>query len=212
MEISGYNENGSLDINRDLEFCNMPGHTNPEVRAGPGRRRSEPTRLAILDAAYDLVLRKGYTAVTMAEIAAAAGAGKQTIYRWWVSKPALVLDALQHRGEIEIDPEFPLDQPLSSFFRRVCAAATRAGPVLRSLMAEAQFDTALRAELKTRLIERRRDAFRRTLIRAGISDPRQREALVLALYGAVWYRLLLDEPLDDTFVDAMIELARPSGS
>jgi hypothetical protein len=49
-------------------------------------------------------------------------------------------DALQHRGEIEIDSEFPSDQPLSSFFRQVCAAATRAGPVLRSLMAEAQFD------------------------------------------------------------------------
>jgi hypothetical protein len=79
-------------------------------------------------------------------------------------------------------------------------------------MAEAQFDTALRAELKTRLIERRRDALRQTLIRAGITDPGQRDALVLALYGAVWYRLLLDEPLDDTFIAAMIELARPGGS
>ena len=190
----------------------MPDQTYSDVRAGPGRRRSEPTRLAILDAAYDLVVRKGYAAVTTAEIAAAAGAGKQTIYRWWASKPALVLDALQHRGEVEIDPEFPFDQPLSSFFQRVCAAATCAAPVLRSLMAEAQFDTALRAELKARLIERRRDALRQTLIRAGITDLRQREALVLALYGAVWYRLLLDEPLDDAFIAAMIELARPAGS
>jgi hypothetical protein len=29
---------------------------------------------------------------------------------------------------------------------------------------------------------------------------------------AVWYRLLLDEPLDDAFIAAMIELARPAGS
>jgi len=54
----------------------MPDQTYSDVRAGPGRRRSEPTRLAILDAAYDLVVRKGYAAVTTAEIAAAAGAGK----------------------------------------------------------------------------------------------------------------------------------------
>jgi AcrR family transcriptional regulator len=188
----------------------MLSRANSNIRAG--RRRSEPTRLAILGAAYDLVLRKGYAAVTMAEIAAAAGAGKQTIYRWWASKPVLVLDALQHRGEVEIDPEFPSDQPLGSFFGRVCAAATRAGPVLRSLMAEAQFDTGLRAELKTRLIERRRDALRQTLIRAGITNTRRRETLVLALYGAVWYRLLLDEPLDDAFIVEMIELARQGGS
>ena len=79
-------------------------------------------------------------------------------------------------------------------------------------MAEAQFDTALRADLKTRLIERRRDALRRTLIRAGITDPCQREALVLALYGAVWYRLLLDEPLDDDFIAELVALARPGGT
>jgi len=37
--------------------------------------------------------------------------------------------------------------------------------------------------------ERRRDALRRTLIRTGITETRRREALVVALYGAVWYRL-----------------------
>src|SRR5215472_6636253 len=131
----------------------MPDQTYSDVRAGPGRRRSEPTRLAILDAAYDLVVRKGYADITTAEIAAAAGAGKQTIYRWWASKAVLVLDALQHRGAVEIDPEQPSDQSLEGFFRRVCEAATRAGPVLRSLMAEAQFDSDLRAELKVRLID-----------------------------------------------------------
>jgi hypothetical protein len=34
--------------------------------------------------------------------------------------------------------------------------------------------------------------------------------LVVALYGAVWYRLLLDEPLDDGFMSGMIKLARYS--
>ena len=34
------------------------------------------------------------------------------------------------------------------------------------------------------------------------------EALVVALYGAVWYRLLPDEPLDTGFISGTIELAR----
>jgi hypothetical protein len=69
------------------------------------------------------------------------------------------------------------------------------GPALRSLMAEAQFDAALRVELKARLIDRRRAALRQALVRWGINEER-REALILALYGALRYGLLLDEPLD----------------
>jgi AcrR family transcriptional regulator len=187
----------------------MMGDTKiSETRPAPGRPRSETARLAILTAAYDLVITRGYADVTTADIAAAAGAGKQTIYRWWTSKAVLVLDALQHRGEVEIDPEQPSDRSLEGFFRRVCEGATRAGPALRSLMAEGQFDAGLRAELKARLIDRRRAALRQALARWGIADEDRREGLVLALYGALWYRLLLDEPLDDVFVARMMSLAQ----
>jgi hypothetical protein len=37
---------------------------------------------------------------------------------------------------------------------------------------------------------------------------RQREGLVLAMYGAVWYRLFVDEPLDAAFVRRMTSLAQ----
>ncbi len=183
----------------------MPSIEIAEKR--PGRPRSEAARLAILEAAYDLVVAKGYAAVTTAEIATAAGTGKQTIYRWWTGKSALVLDALEHRGEIEIDPEQQSDQSLRGFFQRVCVGAARAGPVLRSLMAEAQYDPIVCAELKTRLIARRREALRASLARWGVKDEERREALVLALYGALWYRLLIGEPLDEAFVDRMVALA-----
>jgi hypothetical protein len=89
----------------------------------------------------------------------------------------------------------------------IASGATRAGPALRSLMAEAQFDGALRMELKARLIDRRRAALRQALARWGINEER-REALILALYGALWYRLLLDEPLDEVFITEMMALAR----
>ena len=174
-----------------------------------GRPRSAAARGTILAAAYDLVVRRGYAAVTTAEIAVAAGAGKQTIYRWWPGKADLVLDALEHHGAADIDPAGAEAGGLEAFLARVCARATAAGPVLRSLMAEAQSDPLLRRELKTRLIEPRQDALRGALSGA---DPALRESLVLAIDGALWRRLLLDEPLDQGFVSAMSALARAGGA
>lgn len=180
--------------------------TSPASRtAKAGRPRSDTSRRAILDAAYALVVKHGYAKVTVDAIAAEAGAGKQTIYRWWGSKPELVLDALEDWAQLQIN--VVETEPVSTFLRKVCEGASRCAPVLRSLMAEAQFDAALRDQLRRRLIEPRREALRRCLAQAGIA-PHRRETLVFAVYGALWYRLMLDEPLDAAFVRRMTELIR----
>ena len=59
-----------------------------------GRRRSEQSRVAIFAATRELALERGYDKLTIEAIAARAGVGKQTIYRWWPSRPALVADVL----------------------------------------------------------------------------------------------------------------------
>ncbi|HYM80736.1 MAG TPA: helix-turn-helix domain-containing protein, partial [Candidatus Limnocylindria bacterium] len=59
-----------------------------------GRPRSEKARHAILDAAAELLLRRGLGAVSMDAVAERAGVSKATIYRWWPSKEMLALDAL----------------------------------------------------------------------------------------------------------------------
>ena len=62
-------------------------------------RSSEQTRQRILDAAYGLFRRKGYTRVSMDEIAAATGVTKRTLYYHFESKDALLATVLeaQHR-------------------------------------------------------------------------------------------------------------------
>ncbi|MFV2116148.1 TetR/AcrR family transcriptional regulator [Micromonospora sp. LOL_025] len=66
----------------------------PTQKVAPdSSRRSETARRAILAAAFDLVGEVGYTRLSIEGIAAAAGVGKQTIYRWWPSKGALLFDA-----------------------------------------------------------------------------------------------------------------------
>ena len=54
---------------------------------------SETSRRAILTAAFDLLQEIGYAKLSIEGIAARAGVGKQTIYRWWPSKGAVIFDA-----------------------------------------------------------------------------------------------------------------------
>ncbi|MEU0053862.1 TetR/AcrR family transcriptional regulator [Streptomyces sp. NPDC006184] len=56
-------------------------------------RRSEKSRRAIHAAALALVGEVGYPRTTVEAIAARAGVGKQTIYRWWPSKADVLLEA-----------------------------------------------------------------------------------------------------------------------
>src|SRR5438046_6705494 len=59
-----------------------------------GRPRSEKARKAVLDAAAELLLARGPSAVSMDAVAERAGVSKATISRWWPTQETLALDAL----------------------------------------------------------------------------------------------------------------------
>ncbi|MFD3479288.1 MULTISPECIES: TetR/AcrR family transcriptional regulator [unclassified Streptomyces] len=66
--------------------------------APDSNRRSERSRRAIYDAALALVAEIGYPKTTIEGIAARAGVGKQTIYRWWSSKAEVLMEAFIDLG------------------------------------------------------------------------------------------------------------------
>lgn len=66
----------------------------PATPAPATRRRSEKSRVAIVAATRELLLERGFDGLSIEAVAARAGVGKQTIYRWWPSRPALVADVL----------------------------------------------------------------------------------------------------------------------
>ncbi|CAM5607506.1 MULTISPECIES: TetR/AcrR family transcriptional regulator [Streptomyces] len=70
-----------------------------EAPAPSSTRRSEKSRRAIYDAALTLVVEVGYPRTTIEGIAARAGVGKQTIYRWWSSKAEVLMEAFLDLGE-----------------------------------------------------------------------------------------------------------------
>src|SRR5271154_3426737 len=65
----------------------LPGmDETPPRRPHTGRRRNDAAKDAILDATFRLLGRlgrPGAESVTIEAIAAEAGVGRQTIYRWW---------------------------------------------------------------------------------------------------------------------------------
>ncbi|QFY09365.1 TetR family transcriptional regulator [Nonomuraea phyllanthi] len=67
--------------------------TTPRKSLSSTTRRNEASRRAILTAAFELVQEVGYAKLSIEGIAARAGVGKQTIYRWWPSKGAVLFDA-----------------------------------------------------------------------------------------------------------------------
>lgn len=65
-------------------------------------RSSERTRQRILDAAYALFRRRGYSRVSMDEIAAAASVTKRTLYYHYESKDQLLTAVLEAQHELAL--------------------------------------------------------------------------------------------------------------
>ncbi|MFB7947090.1 TetR/AcrR family transcriptional regulator [Kitasatospora phosalacinea] len=177
--------------------------TSTPVR--PGRRRSEESRRAILTAAYELLDEAGYARLTVEGIAARAGTGKQTVYRWWPGKADVLLEALiaHARQHIPLPDTGDHAADLHAFLAATFAAATPpTGDALRALMAEAQIDPAFGERFRDTLLNPRRDALGTLLARAHAADalaPQLTPATAVDLaFGLLWYRLLATrEPLDD---------------
>jgi AcrR family transcriptional regulator len=64
----------------------------------------------VVKSARDLVHELGPRSVTVNDIASAAGVGRETIYHWWPSKSAVIMDTL-----IELTDPAPADVPDSTY-------------------------------------------------------------------------------------------------
>ncbi|WP_433462739.1 TetR/AcrR family transcriptional regulator [Spirillospora sp. CA-128828] len=166
-------------------------------RPHTGRRRNEAARQAILDVAVDLLGRTDDTPVTIDTIAAAAGVGKQTIYRWWPSKGAVLLEALAGRAGVDVPvPDTgTLEDDLEAFLRATFLAGghPRTVSALRYTMAEAQRDPHAREHMREFIAGRRRvlrGLLERARDRGETAAGADLDLIVDQAYGVLWYRIL----------------------
>jgi AcrR family transcriptional regulator len=165
-------------------------------------------------------MEAGRSPITVDTIAARAGVGKQTIYRWWPSKYAVVLDAISGRAErySPVPDTGTLHGDLKVFigasFRGARDAATAGA--LRLMAAEAQHN-AQAGELLRGFTERRRAALREVLERGQrrgeLSADADLELLVEQAYGVLWYRVLVGHaPLTQALADRLVRGLIAQGS
>jgi AcrR family transcriptional regulator len=179
------------------------------------RPRSEKARKSVLSAMRRAIADEGYAAVTIEGLAAEADVSKQTIYRWWPSKAAILGEALLE-GELpgEQPPRSPTDDlaaDLRAWFADAGAGLARPESVAlaRALIAVTATDPELGAALNSRLAgptvswvtERIGIAQDAGQVRADV-DPAVIADQFVALTS---YAALLGRPYDAAHSEAVVE-------
>lgn len=106
-------------------------------RQGPGLRHRSPvafdpavdpriarTHAAVMQAATDLLVEGGPSALTMDAVVARSGVAKSTLYRHWATRDDLVADVFEHCAP-ELDP-IPADATCEEGLRALVRSAVRA--------------------------------------------------------------------------------------
>jgi AcrR family transcriptional regulator len=156
----------------------------------------------------------------MEGIARVAGVSKQTIYRWWPSKAAVVLEALNEGAEVlaPAPDTGSLESDLRPFVRQSVAGASRNARMLAALMAEAQLGEEFADSFRSGFLARRRKVLREVLERARargeVAASADIDFLVDVVFGTLWYRILgqhgtLNRRFADRLSDAVLRLAAP---
>jgi AcrR family transcriptional regulator len=176
-------------------------------RPHTGSRRNEGAEQAILRAAADLLAAGDAALITVAAIAERAGVGKQTIYRWWPSKSAVLLDAMIHRAaEVAPAPDSgDLQTDLRLFLRSTFAATPDNRSLLLGVLREALGDADTMDRLAA-FTAARRDALAQIVERAGargqVPSMERLDIVVDQAFGLLWYRMIFaHQPLDEGAAD-----------
>ncbi|GGX52756.1 TetR/AcrR family transcriptional regulator [Streptomyces minutiscleroticus] len=191
-------------------------------------RRSERSRRAIYDAALALVSEVGYPRTTIEGIAARAGVGKQTIYRWWPSKADVLLEAFldlsDQASELVAGPggerqdDIPDTGDLAADLKLVLRATVdellnpKFEAPWRALAAEGLVNEQIGTEFVAKLLEpslqlyvrRLRAAQEQGAVRPGV-DPRIALELFVAPLAQRW--LQRTGPLSYEYTDTLVDYA-----
>lgn len=179
----------------------------PAQERAPGRPRSENCRQRILCATDELLARDGFAKTSIDAIASLANVSKATIYRWWPNKAAVVIEAILASTETDIYvpvSPFPEADIIAKIRRTISLFRGTIGPMIASLIGEAQFDPEVGEAYRNLLLFPRRVALKASIermIQAGVfRKDIDIELAVDIIYGPLYQRLLLGHaPLDEAF-------------
>jgi AcrR family transcriptional regulator len=176
-------------------------------------RRNPNSHSAIIKAKLDLLERVRYSSLTIEAIAAEAGVGKATVYRWWPSKGALVAEAMTSMLVVEDPPELgDIRNDLIAAVEISIANYLRppSGVLVHALASDIADDPVLLESFRNSFIHPRRNVVAR-LLHKGIEDgrlpPSPDPDLVMDMWaGALFYRGLFKHvPLENDLAAQLVD-------
>jgi AcrR family transcriptional regulator len=153
--------------------------------------------------------------LSIERIARDAGVSKTTIYRWWPSKAAVVIDTFldNHIARTPIRDDIPAIDALREHLASLATIyAGHEGHLVAQLIGECQYDPVTMAEFKERFWRHRQEAvfalIERAVAEGSLRDDVSAEVVSHLLYAPIYFRLLLRSgPLDASATDAILEAA-----
>jgi AcrR family transcriptional regulator len=187
----------------------------PEADASDGRTgrpRDQASRRAILSATMSLLQTVSVADLAIETVAREARVSKATIYRWWTSKGALVIEAFldSHFSNTPMptamDPQSAIKRHISSLAKYFSG---RAGTLVVQILCEGRDDRELFDEFNRRFTENRRRLVQETIER-GQKEGQFRTDLeaswiVELLYAPIYRRLIFAKPLDAEFISQLCD-------
>lgn len=166
--------------------------------SGSGPRRNARVHDAIIDSTYAELAEVGYGRLTIQRVAARAGVGKATVYRWWGCKGELVGEALARRLDVTPVPDTG-DTRAELIAGLMATARNYGGPVdgveVAALATDLRTDPALLAAFREQFLAPRRAAISAVLARGverGDLPESIDDALVQDIFaGTIFYRYLM---------------------
>lgn len=188
--------------------------TAAPIKRPVGRPRSQSSRLAILETAFQHLRTKPFASISPLHIANEAGVSSATVYRWWSTKEALLLDATLDK----LDPQLVLKSegaPLERLRDYVLQASRiftgENGIVIARIITAIQDNPTLRREFLRRIYAPR-DKEARALVEEAILEGTLQPGINIAafldaIYGPLLSRLLVrHEPMDEEFVNTIFDV------
>jgi AcrR family transcriptional regulator len=190
-----------------------PSGSAPAATARGGRPRSDRAHQAILTAARQLLIEKGFAGMRLEHVAARAGVGKATIYRRWASKEALAQDLLAELAAPHIalaDTGNTRDELLAAVINPMRAVSeTDFGPVIRALLSQIASNPSIGDPFRATVVAARRAEVTRVIHRGIARGDLRRDAdAELAtdlLVGPVYFRLMFGGQLDLDFAERVVD-------
>jgi len=174
------------------------GRTEPDNDAATARRgrpRSAEATSAILQSAYTLMATTGLAATSIDAVARHSNVSKMTIYKWWPSREALLIDAFLDHASLML-PLSGTGKPANRLRRHAAAYAEALlgefGRVQLAVISECISNTGSAEIFYERYLRYRRTALVE-LIATGQQDGSigaigTPEDLYDAIYGSLFYR------------------------